>query len=71
MFHHGFIHNMEFIGDGEDADNFMHNHGKTNCVGQREYKAFACHNNIPRMDTSFSVRHDLVTLVHCPGGTFS
>ena len=51
MFHHGFVRKMEFLGDGEDVDHFIHNQGKTNRVGRREYKAFACHMN-PRMDTS-------------------
>ena len=51
MFHHGFVRKMEYLGDGEDVDHFIHNQGKTNRVGRRIYKAFACHMN-PRMDTS-------------------
>jgi hypothetical protein len=51
MFHHGFLREMEFLGDGDDVDHFIHNHGKTNRVGHVEYKAFATHRN-PRMDTS-------------------
>lgn len=50
-FHHSFTRKMAFLGDGEDVDNFIHNEGKTNHVGRRDYKAFACHKN-PRMDTS-------------------
>jgi hypothetical protein len=51
MFNHGFVRKMEYLGDGDDVDHFIHNQGKTNRVGRREYKAFACHMN-PRMDTS-------------------
>jgi hypothetical protein len=33
MMHHGFISQMEYLGDGETVDNFIHNYGKTNQVG--------------------------------------
>jgi hypothetical protein len=51
MMHHGFISEMQYLGDGETVDNFIHNHGKTNRVGRLEMKSFWNHRN-PRMDTS-------------------
>ncbi len=51
MMHHGFISQMEYLGDGETVDNFIHNYGKTNRVGRLETKSFCNHRN-PRMDTS-------------------
>jgi hypothetical protein len=51
LFNHAFVRKMAFLDDGEDVDNFIHNQGKTNHVGRREYKAFATHKN-PWMDTS-------------------
>jgi hypothetical protein len=30
MMHHGFISEMQYLGDGETVDNFIHNYGKTN-----------------------------------------
>jgi hypothetical protein len=50
-FNHGFLKEMEFLGDGEDVDHFVHNEGKTNRTGRIEYKAFATHMN-PRLDAS-------------------
>ena len=50
MMHHGFISQMEYLGDGETVDNFIHNYGKTNRVGRSETKSFCNHRN-PRMDT--------------------
>jgi hypothetical protein len=51
MMHHGFISEMQYLGDGETVDNFIHNYGKTNRVGRLETKTFCNHRN-PRMDTS-------------------
>jgi hypothetical protein len=51
MMHHGFISEMQYLGDGETVDNFIHNYGKTNRVGRLETKSFCNHRN-PRMDTS-------------------
>ena len=51
MMHHGFISEMQYLGDGETVDNFIHNFGKTNRVGRLETKTFCNHRN-PRMDTS-------------------
>jgi hypothetical protein len=51
MMHHGFISEMQYMGDGETVDNFIHNYGKTNRVGRLELKSFCNHRN-PRMDTS-------------------
>jgi hypothetical protein len=51
MISHGFVKKMRFLGDGEDVDHLVHNHGKTNRVGRVTYKAFATHCN-PRMDSS-------------------
>ena len=51
MMHHGFISQMQYLGDGETVDNFIHNYGKTNRVGRLETKTFCNHRN-PRMDTS-------------------
>jgi hypothetical protein len=51
MMHHGFISQMEYLGDGETVDNFIHAYGKTNRVGRLETKSFCNHRN-PRMDTS-------------------
>jgi hypothetical protein len=50
MMHHGFISEMQYLGDGETVDNFIHNFGKTNRVGHLETKTFWNHHN-PRMDT--------------------
>jgi hypothetical protein len=33
MFHHGSIHNVDFLGDVEVVDHFIHNHGKMDQVG--------------------------------------
>jgi hypothetical protein len=50
MMHHGFISEMQYLGDEETVDNFIHNYGKTNLVGCLETKSFCNHRN-PRMDT--------------------
>jgi hypothetical protein len=50
MMHHGFISQMEYRGDGESVDNFIHHYGKTNQVGRLEMKSFCNHRN-SRMDT--------------------
>jgi hypothetical protein len=50
MISHGFVKAMRFLGEGEDVDHFVHNHGKTNRVGRVTYRAFATHQN-PRMDS--------------------
>jgi hypothetical protein len=55
----GLVKKMRFLGDGEDLYHFVHNHGKTNCVGRVMYKAFAPHRNL-RMDSS----------AHCLGEPF-
>jgi hypothetical protein len=54
MMHHGFISQMEYLGDGETVDNFIHNYGKTNRAGRLETKFFCnhCNHRNPRMDTS-------------------
>lgn len=69
LFHHGFIRKMEFLGDGDDVDHFIHNQGKTNRVGRREYKAFATHKN-PRMDTSAHLGINLLLRFVCHGEPF-
>jgi hypothetical protein len=51
MMHHGFTSQMEYLGDGETVDNFIHNYGKTNRVGRLKTKSFCNHRN-PCMDTS-------------------
>jgi hypothetical protein len=51
MMHHGFISQMEYLGDGETVDNFIHNYGKTNRASRLEMKPFCNHRN-PCMDTS-------------------
>jgi hypothetical protein len=51
MISHGVVKKMKFLGDGEDVDHLVHNHGKRNRVGRVTYKAFATHCN-PRMDSS-------------------
>jgi hypothetical protein len=48
---HGFIRNMEHLGEGVDVDHFIHVEGKTIKNGRYEYKAFASHLN-PRLDAS-------------------
>jgi hypothetical protein len=45
MMHHGFISEMQYLGDGETVDNFIHNYGKTNRVGPLERKSFCNHRN--------------------------
>jgi hypothetical protein len=52
MMHHGFISQMEYLGDGETVDNFIHNYGKTNRVGRLETKSSFCNHRNPGMDTS-------------------
>jgi hypothetical protein len=69
MFHYDFICKMEFIGDGDDVDHFIHNQGKTNSVARREYKAFAIHKN-PRMDTSAHLVIILLLWFICHGEPF-
>jgi hypothetical protein len=51
MMHHGFISQMEYLGDGETVDNFIHNYDKTNQVSRLETKSFCNHHN-PHVDTS-------------------
>jgi hypothetical protein len=60
---------MEFFGDGNDVEHSIHNQGKTNQVGRREYKAFATHKN-PRMDTSAHLGINLLLHFVCHGEPF-
>ena len=58
-YHHSYLSNLEFLGFGEEIDNFIHRKGKTNRTGRIETKGFATHTN-PRMDAS--AHHGLLML---------
>jgi hypothetical protein len=64
MISHGFVKKMRFLGDGEDVDHLVHNHGKTNRVGHVTCKAFATHCN-PRMDSSAHLGLSALLLYSC------
>jgi hypothetical protein len=69
MISHGFVKVMRFLGEGEDVDHFVHNHGKTNPVGRVTYKAFATHQN-PRMDSSARLGMSTLLRFSCSGEPF-
>jgi hypothetical protein len=69
MISHGFVKKMKFLGDGEDVDHLVHNHGKTNRVGRVTYKAFATHCN-PRMDSSAHLGLSALLRFSCLGEPF-
>jgi hypothetical protein len=69
MLSHGFVKSMRFLGEGEDVDHFVHNHGKTNRVGRVTYKAFATHRN-PRMDSSAHLGMSTLLRYSCSGEPF-
>jgi hypothetical protein len=69
MISHGFVKVMRFLGEGEDVNQFVHNHGKTNRVGRVTYKAFATHRN-PRMDSSAHLGMSTLLRFSCSGKPF-
>jgi hypothetical protein len=69
MISHGFVKVMRFLGEGEDVDHFVHNHGKTNRVGRVTYKAFATHRN-PRLDSSAHLGMSTLLRFACYGEPF-
>ena len=69
MISHGFVKKMQYLGDGEDVDHLVHNHGKTNRVGRVTYKAFATHRN-PRMDSSAHLGLSALLRYSCLGEPF-
>jgi hypothetical protein len=70
MISHGFVKKMQFLGNGEDVDPFVHNHGKKNWVGHITYKAFANYRN-PQMDSTAHLGISTLLWYSCSGGPFS
>jgi hypothetical protein len=69
MISHGFVKAMRFLGEGEDVDHFVHNHGKTNRVGHVTYNALATHQN-PLMDSLAHLGMSTLLRFSCSGEPF-